>query len=50
LFGESGGQNIIILVPYGGIIVGDIVASKLATKLDVVVSRKMAHRIIQSLQ
>jgi putative phosphoribosyl transferase len=42
LFGESGNQNIVILaVPRGGIIVGDIVASELAARLDVVVSRKI---------
>jgi putative phosphoribosyl transferase len=42
LFGESGSQNIVILaVPRGGIIIGDIVASELAARLDVVVSRKI---------
>jgi putative phosphoribosyl transferase len=42
LFGESGNQDIVILaVPRGGIIIGDIVASELAAKLDVVVSRKI---------
>jgi putative phosphoribosyl transferase len=42
LFGESGSQNIVILaVPCGGIIIGDIVASELAARLDVVVSRKI---------
>ncbi|MGH9926066.1 MAG: phosphoribosyltransferase [Nitrososphaeraceae archaeon] len=42
LFGESGSQDIIILaVPRGGIIIGDIVASELAARLDVVVSRKV---------
>ena len=42
LFGESGSQNIVILaVPRGGIIIGDIVASELVAKLDVVISRKI---------
>jgi putative phosphoribosyl transferase len=42
LFGESGSQNIVILaIPRGGIIIGDIVASELAARLDVVVSRKI---------
>jgi putative phosphoribosyl transferase len=42
LFGESGSQNIVILaVPRGGIIIGDIVASELVARLDVVVSRKI---------
>ena len=42
LFGESGSQDIVVLaVPRGGIIIGDIVASGLATRLDVVVSRKI---------
>lgn len=42
LFGESRSQNIVILaVPRGGIIIGDIVASELAARLDVVVSRKI---------
>lgn len=42
LFGESGSHNIVILaVPRGGIIIGDIVASELAARLDVVVSRKI---------
>jgi putative phosphoribosyl transferase len=41
-FGESGSQNIVILaVPRGGIIIGDIVASELVARLDVVVSRKI---------
>ena len=42
LFGESGSQNIVILaVPRDGIIIGDIVASELVARLDVVVSRKI---------
>src|ERR687891_1118 len=42
LFGESGNKDIVILaVPRGGIIIGDIVASELAARLDVVVSRKI---------
>jgi putative phosphoribosyl transferase len=42
LFGESGSQDIVILaVPRGGIIIGDIVASELDAKLDVVISRKI---------
>ena len=42
LFGESGSQDIVVLaVPRGGIIIGDIVASELAARLDVVVSRKI---------
>jgi putative phosphoribosyl transferase len=42
LFGESGSQNMVILaVPRGGIIIGDIVASELVATLDVVVSRKI---------
>jgi putative phosphoribosyl transferase len=42
LFGESGSQNIgVLAVPRGGIIIGDIVASELAARLDVVVSRKI---------
>ena len=42
LFGESGSQDIVVLaVPRGGIIIGDIVASGLAARLDVVVSRKI---------
>jgi putative phosphoribosyl transferase len=42
LFGESGSQDIAVLaVPRGGIIIGDIVASELAARLDVVVSRKI---------
>jgi putative phosphoribosyl transferase len=42
LFGESGNQDIVILVvPRGGIIIGDIVASGLAARVDVVVSRKI---------
>jgi predicted phosphoribosyltransferase len=42
LFGESGSQDIVVLaVPRGGIIIGDIVASSLAARLDVVVSRKI---------
>jgi putative phosphoribosyl transferase len=42
LFGESGSQNIVILaIPRGGVVIGDIVASELAAKLDVVVSRKI---------
>jgi putative phosphoribosyl transferase len=42
LFGESGNQDIVILaVPRGGIIIGDVVASELAARLDVVVSRKI---------
>jgi putative phosphoribosyl transferase len=42
LFGESGSQNIVILaVPRGGIIIGDIVASELVARLDVVISRKI---------
>lgn len=42
LFGESGSQNIVILaVPRGGIIIGDIAASELVATLDVVVSRKI---------
>lgn len=41
-FGESESQNIVILaVPRGGIIIGDIVASELSARLDVVVSRKI---------
>ena len=41
-FGESESQNIVILaVPRGGIITGDIVASELSARLDVVVSRKI---------
>ena len=36
LFGESGSQDIAVLaVPRGGIIIGDIVASGLASRLDV---------------
>jgi putative phosphoribosyl transferase len=35
LFGESGSQNIVILaIPRGGIIIGDIVASEFAARLD----------------
>jgi putative phosphoribosyl transferase len=42
LFGESGSQNMVILaVPRGGIIIGDIVASELVARLDVIVSRKI---------
>ena len=42
LFGESGNKDFVILaVPRGGIIIGDIVASELAARLDVVVSRKI---------
>jgi putative phosphoribosyl transferase len=42
LFGESGSQNIVILaVPRGGIIIGDIAASELVARLDVVISRKI---------
>jgi predicted phosphoribosyltransferase len=42
LFGESGSQDIAVLaVPRGGIIIGDRVASELAARLDVVVSRKI---------
>lgn len=42
LFGESGNKDVVILaVPRGGIIIGDIVASELAARLDVVVSRKI---------
>jgi putative phosphoribosyl transferase len=42
LFGESGSQVIVILaVPRGGIIIGDIIASELAARLDVVISRKI---------
>ena len=42
LFGESGSQDIVVLaVPRGGIIIGDIVASELAARLDVVISRKI---------
>jgi putative phosphoribosyl transferase len=42
LFGESGSQNIVILaIPRGGVIIGDIVAAELAARLDVVVSRKI---------
>ncbi len=42
LFGESRNQDIVILaVPRGGIIIGDIIASELAARLDVVVSRKI---------
>src|SRR5687767_14599468 len=42
LFGESGSQNMVILaVSCGGIIIGDIVASELVARLDVVVSRKI---------
>jgi putative phosphoribosyl transferase len=42
LIGESGSQNIVILaIPRGGIVIGDIVASELAARLDVVVSRKI---------
>jgi predicted phosphoribosyltransferase len=42
LFGESGNKHVVILaVPRGGIIIGDIVASELAARLDVVVSRKI---------
>lgn len=42
LFGESGNQDIVVLaVPRGGIIIGDLVASGLAARLDVVVSRKI---------
>lgn len=42
LFGESGNKDIVILaVPRGGIIIGDIVASELAARLDVVVSRNI---------
>ena len=38
LFGESGSQDIAVLVvPRGDIIIGDIVASELAARLDVVV-------------
>jgi putative phosphoribosyl transferase len=46
LFGESGSQNIVILtVPSGGIIIGDIVASELPARLDVVVSRKIGSLV-----
>src|ERR671919_1484158 len=42
LFGESGNKDFVILaIPRGGIIIGDIVASELDAKLDVVVSRKI---------
>jgi putative phosphoribosyl transferase len=42
LFGENGSHNIVILaVPRGGIIIGDIVASELAARLDIVISRKI---------
>src|ERR671919_2676660 len=42
LFGESGNKDIVILaVPRGGIIIGGVVASELAARLDAVVSRKI---------
>jgi putative phosphoribosyl transferase len=42
LTGNSRSHNIVVLaIPRGGIIIGDIIASELAAKLDVVVSRKI---------
>lgn len=42
LIGESGSHNIVILaIPRGGIIIGDIVASELAARLDVLVTMKI---------
>jgi putative phosphoribosyl transferase len=37
-------------IPRGGIIIGDLVASELGAKLDVVVSRKIGAPSIPSLQ
>jgi putative phosphoribosyl transferase len=40
---ESGRETIIIVaIPRGGVIIGDVIASKLDVKLDIVVSRKIA--------
>jgi hypothetical protein len=49
LFGESGSQDIAVLaVPRGGIIIGDIVASELAARLDVVVFKVVSWtRLLQ---
>ena len=42
LFGKSGSRKLVILaIPRLGVIIGDMVASELNAKLDVVVSRKM---------
>jgi len=39
---ETGQQDIVILaIPRGGVIIGDVIASKLDAKLDIVVSRKI---------
>jgi putative phosphoribosyl transferase len=41
LIGKKGHNIVVLAIPRGGIIIGDIVASELAARLDVVVSRKI---------
>jgi putative phosphoribosyl transferase len=41
---------VVMAIPRGGIIIGDLVASELGAKLDVVVSRKIGAPSIPSLQ
>ena len=41
---------VVMAIPRGGIIIGDVIASELGAKLDVVVSRKIGLPSIPSLQ
>ena len=48
---ERDPQNIVIVgIPRGGVIIADIIASKLGAKLDIVVSRKIGAPDNSSLQ
>jgi predicted phosphoribosyltransferase len=41
---------VVLSIPRGGVVIGDVVASKLNAGLDVVVSRKIGAPLIQKLQ
>jgi putative phosphoribosyl transferase len=43
---KSATAAVIVAIPRGGVVIGDVIASELGTKLDLVVSRRLVLLII----
>jgi predicted phosphoribosyltransferase len=48
---ETKKESIIVMaIPRGGVILGDIIASELNIKMDIIICKKLEHKIILNLQ